>query len=157
MRPVRVVLVVLPVLGLSLFAQGGVAPAAFMSAAEISKGLSTAVAADAAAGAAVTISPGIAVRRRSGAGEPQYAIIHPFSTEIYYIIEGTGTLVTGGTLDPPAAPPADPDIVRSKTIKNGVTRKVAKGDVIVVPPGTPHWFNSIDGTITYLESRVRVK
>ena len=53
--------------------------------------------------------------------------------------------------------PADPDIVRSKTIANGLTRKVAKGDVIVVPPGTPHWFNAIDGTITYLESRVRVK
>jgi quercetin dioxygenase-like cupin family protein len=34
---------------------------------------------------------------------------------------------------------------------------VAKGDVIVVPPGTPHWFSAIDTTITYLESRVRVK
>ena len=44
-------------------------------------------------------------------------------------------------------PPADPDIVRSKTIKNGLTRKVAKGDVIVVPPGTPHWFDAIDGNL----------
>jgi mannose-6-phosphate isomerase-like protein (cupin superfamily) len=128
-----------------------------MSAAEVSKGLATTVVADAAAGAAVTITPGIVVRRRTGAGEPQYAIIHPLSTEVYYIIEGAGSLVTGGTLDPPAPPPADPDIVRSRTIKNGVTRTVGKGDVIVVPPGTPHWFNAIDGTITYLESRVRVK
>ena len=158
MRLLRVVLVVLPVLGFSLLAQNaGVAPASYMSAADITKGLSTAVAADAAAGSAVTISPGIAVRRRSGAGEPQYAIIHPFSTEIYYVIEGTASLVTGGVLEPPAPAPADPDIVRSKTIRNGVTRRVAKGDVIVVPPGTPHWFNAIDGTITYLESRVRVK
>ena len=156
--PFRIVLFVLPALGLSLLAQGGGAPAAsYMSAAEISKGLSTAVAADAAAGAAVTISPGISVRRRSGAGEPQYAIIHPFSTEIYYVIEGTGTLVTGGTLELPLAPSADPDVVRSKAIKDGMTRRVAKGDVIVVPPGTPHWFSAIDGTITYLESRVRVK
>ena len=158
MPPLRVVLVALPVLGLSLLAQSGaVAPASYMSAADISKGLAAAVAADAAAGAAVTISPGIAVRRRSGGGEPQYAIIHPFSTEIYYIIEGTGSLVTGGTLELPLAPSTDPDVVRSKTIRNGVTRKVARGDVIVVPPGTPHWFNAIDGTITYLESRVRVK
>ena len=158
MRATRLVFAVLPALGLSLLAQGtGVPPAAYMSAADIGKGLSTAVAADAAAGAAVTISPGIAVRRRRGAGEPQYAIIHPFSTEIYYIIDGTGSLVTGGTLDPPAPTPADPDVVRSKTIKNGVTRTVGKGDVIVVPPGTPHWFSAIDGTITYLESRVRVK
>jgi mannose-6-phosphate isomerase-like protein (cupin superfamily) len=158
MRTARVALVVLPALGFSLLAQSaGVPPAPYMSAADITTGLSTAVAADAAAGAAVTVAPGIAVRRRSGGGEPQYAISHPLSMEIYYIIEGTASLVTGGVLDPAPPAPADPDIVRSKTIKNGLTRKVAKGDVIVVPPGTPHWFTAIDGTITYLESRVRVK
>ena len=158
MRLVRLVLAVLPVLGLSLLAQGtAVAPATYMSASEISRGLSTAVAADAAAGAAVTVTPGIVVRRRSGGGEPQYAIVHPFSMETYYIIDGSGSLVTGGTLELPLAPSADPDVVRSKAIKGGVTRKVAKGDVIVVPPGTAHWFDAIDGTITYLESRVRVK
>ena len=57
----------------------------------------------------------------------------------------------------PLARSTDPDVVRSKAIRDGVTRKVAKGDVIVVPPGTPHWFIAIDGTITYLESRVRGK
>jgi mannose-6-phosphate isomerase-like protein (cupin superfamily) len=154
----RMIFLAVPFLGLSIFAQrGGPAPAVYMSAAEIAKGLAATIADDAAAGAAVTISPGIAVRRRSGAGEPQYAIVHPFSTEIYYIVEGTGSLVTGGVLDLPLAPSADPDVVRSKAIKDGVSRKVAKGDVIVVPPGTPHWFSAIDGTITYLESRVRVK
>jgi len=158
MRLVRLVLACLPVLGLSVLAQGTSVPAAsYMSAAEISKGLSTAVAADAAAGAAVTVAPGIVVRRRSGGGEPQYAVVHPFSTETYYIVDGTGSLVTGGTLEMPLSPSADPDVVRSKAIKAGVTTRVAKGDVIVVPPGTPHWFNAIDGTITYLESRVRVK
>ena len=154
----RAALVVLPVLGFSLLAQSAaVAPAPYMSAADIAAGLSTAVASDAAAGAAVTVAPGIVVRRRSGGGEPQYAIVHPLSMETYYIIDGTASLVTGGVLDPPPAVPADPDIVRSTTIKNGQTRQVARGDVIVVPPGTPHWFNAIDGTITYLESRVRVK
>jgi mannose-6-phosphate isomerase-like protein (cupin superfamily) len=143
---------------MSILPQGsGAAPAAYMSAADIGKELATAVAADPAAGAAVTISPGIAVRRRSGAAEPQYAVVHPFSTEIYYIVEGAGALVTGGALELPLAASADPDVVRSKAIRNGVSRKVATGDVIVVPPGTPHWFSAIDGTITYLESRVRVK
>jgi mannose-6-phosphate isomerase-like protein (cupin superfamily) len=158
MRPWRASLLGLPVVGLSLVAQGTGAPsAAYMSGADVAKNLATAVATDAAAGAAVTIAPGIMVRRRSSDGEPQYAIVHPFSTETYYIVEGTGSLVTGGVLDPPPAVPADPDVVRSKAIKNGVTHKVARGDVIVVPPGTPHWFNAIDSTITYLESRVRVK
>jgi mannose-6-phosphate isomerase-like protein (cupin superfamily) len=158
MRPLRAALLALPVVGLSLFAQNTGAPgASYMSGVDVARNLATAVATDAAAGAAVTIAPGIVVRRRNGGGEPQYAIIHPFSTETYYIVEGTGSLVTGGTLDPPPAEPADPDVIRSKAIKNGVTHRVAKGDVIVVPPGTPHWFNAIDATITYLESRARVK
>src|SRR5262245_2497355 len=133
MRLRRASLLSLPALGLSLFAQGPGAPsAAYMSGADVAKNLSTAVATDAAAGAAVTIAPGVMVRRRSGGGEPQYAIIHPFSTETYYIVDGAGTLVTGGVLDPPPPAPADPDVIRSKAIKNGVTYKVAKGDVIVV-------------------------
>ena len=158
MRLLRAMLVVLPALGLPLLAQSaGAPPAVYMGAGEISKGLATAVAVDAAAGAAVTVSPGISVRRRNGGGEPKYAIVHPFSTEIYYITDGAGSLVTGGTLELPLASSPDPDVVRSKAIKGGMTRTVAKGDVIVVPPGTPHWFNAIGGTITYLESRVRVK
>jgi mannose-6-phosphate isomerase-like protein (cupin superfamily) len=158
MRLLRLVLAALPVLGLSLLAQGAaVPPATYMSAADIAKGLSTAIATDAAAGAAVTVVPGVVVRRRSGGGEPQYAVVHPFSAETYYIVDGIGTLVTGGTLEMPLSPSTDPDVVRSKAIKGGVTRKVGKGDVIVVPPGTAHWFNAIDGTITYLESRMRVK
>lgn len=158
MRIPRLMLFVLTALSPSLLAQSPrVPPAVYMSAADINSGLATAVATDAAAGAAVTIAPGSVVRRRSGGGEPQYAIVHPFSTEIYYIVDGTASLVTGGVLDPPPPTPADPDIVRSRTIKGGETRKVGKGDVVVVPPGTPHWFNAIDGTVTYLESRVRVK
>jgi mannose-6-phosphate isomerase-like protein (cupin superfamily) len=158
MRAARFVLVAFPLLASPVLAQNAGVPAAtFMSAADISKGLSSAVADDAAAGAAVTVTPGIVVRRRGGSEEPQYAIVHPFSVETYYIVGGAGTLVTGGALELPLSPSTDPDVVRSKAIKDGVTRKVATGDVIVVPPGTPHWFSAIDGTITYLESRVRVK
>ena len=46
--------------------------------------------------------------------------------------------------------------VRTKSIVGGVTRRVAKGDVIVMPPGTPHWFSAVDGAITYLEARIPV-
>jgi metallo-beta-lactamase class B len=71
-------------------------------------------------------------------------------------VDGTASLVTGGTLDPPPPAPADPDTVRSTGIRGGETRKVGKGDVVVMPPGTPHWFEAIEGTVTYLESRVKV-
>lgn len=157
MSTLRVTLAVLPALGLALLAQGtGAPPATYKSATDIAAALESAKAADPAAGAAVTISPGISVRRRSAGGEPQYAIIHPLSIEIYYILDGTASLVTGGTLDPPAAP-TNADLVRSTSLRGGERRRVGTGDVVVMQPGTPHWFESIDGTITYLESRVRVK
>ena len=54
------------------------------------------------AGVSVSISPGISVRRRMS-GALQYAVMHPFSVEIYRIIEGSGTLVTGGLLNLPLA------------------------------------------------------
>jgi mannose-6-phosphate isomerase-like protein (cupin superfamily) len=83
------------------------------------------------------------VRRVKGAG----AIAHPDNTEVHYIIEGSGTLVTGGT------------ILRATTagavaeIKDGVTRHVAPGDVVVVPENSPHWYKDLDAPITYLEVR----
>ena len=88
------------------------------------------------------------------------ALIHDYVTEIYEIVEGSGTLVTGGSLEDPK----ESDLTRvnagmshTGAHKGGESRKVGKGDVVVLQPGTPHWFASIDGAITYLESRVRVK
>ena len=130
--------------------------AAFKSAGEIKTTLD-ALGAVSKTGAAVAVYPGITVRRRSASDEPQYAIIHPLSIEIYQITDGTATLVTGGTLTLPLADSTDPDVVRSNAITAGERRQVAKGDVIVLPPGTPHWFSDISGTITYLEARVPVK
>ena len=81
---------------------------------------------------------------------PQGAIAHPDGTEVHHIIEGAATFVTGGT------------IVRSAnaggrggnaTIEGGQSRRVAKGDVILVPAGTPHWYKDLEGSITYLEVR----
>lgn len=76
------------------------------------------------------------VRRTKAAG----AVAHQGFAELHHIVEGSGTLVTGGT------------IVRG-AIENGVSRHVGKGDVILVPPGMPHWYKDLDGTITYLEVR----
>jgi mannose-6-phosphate isomerase-like protein (cupin superfamily) len=140
----------------ALNAQDQKPPAAiYMSAAQIEATLAR-MGAIAKTGAAATVADGIVVRRRNASDEPQYAIIHPLSIEIYQITEGTATLVTGGTLRLPLSDSA-PDLVRSTAIENGETRKVAKGDVVVLPPGTAHWFSAIDGSITYLEARIRIK
>jgi mannose-6-phosphate isomerase-like protein (cupin superfamily) len=76
--------------------------------------------------------------------KPAGALAHAGNTELHYIIEGSGTIVTGGTI---AKGPG------GATIENGETRKVAKGDVIVIPANSPHWYSAVDGTITYLEVR----
>jgi mannose-6-phosphate isomerase-like protein (cupin superfamily) len=83
------------------------------------------------------------VRRTKGAG----AVAHEGAAELHHIIEGSGTLVTGGTIVRPAGGPG------VATIQGGVSRHVTKGDVIVVPAGMPHWYKDLDGPITYLEVR----
>ena len=80
--------------------------------------------------------------------KPQGAIAHPGFIEVHHIIEGSGTLVTGGTIVRAAGAAAG-----SATIDGGVSRRVSKGDVILVPAGAPHWYKTLDGTLTYLEVR----
>ncbi len=136
----------------------GAPPAIYKSEADILTGLEQAAASSASAGGwSVTVSPGITVRRRSSSVE-QYAIFHPYSVEIYRILEGSGTLVTGGLLKLPLAESPNPNIIRTANgIEGGLARRVSEGDILVLQPGTPHWFSSIDGdSITYMESRVRI-
>jgi mannose-6-phosphate isomerase-like protein (cupin superfamily) len=71
-------------------------------------------------------------------------------TEIYYILNGNATLVTGGTLPDPKPLRAGGTTFQSTRIEGGVSRKVSKGDVIVIPGRTPHWFSSQDGDLSYL-------
>jgi mannose-6-phosphate isomerase-like protein (cupin superfamily) len=78
--------------------------------------------------------------------KPGAALAHAGNSELHYITEGAGTLVTGGTI----VRPADGT---SATIQNGDTRRVVKGDVILIPADTPHWYKDVEGSITYLEVR----
>ena len=82
------------------------------------------------------------VHREKSAG----ALAHAGNTELHYIIEGSGVVVTGGEVVRGAAgTPA--------TIKGGETHAVKKGDVIIVPPGSGHWYKEVTTPITYLEVR----
>lgn len=88
--------------------------------------------------------------RREAAGQAE---IHTRDTDIIYVLEGSATFVTGGTaLD--AAPTAQ-DELRGRAIEGGVTHRLAKGDVITVPAGTPHWFKEVRGPLTYYTVKVR--
>ena len=75
-------------------------------------------------------------------------------TEVYYMLEGAGVLVTGGALREPVMPRpstlGDWTDGTSNGIDGGVSRRVAKGDVVIIPGGLPHGWSSLEGDITYL-------
>ncbi len=87
---------------------------------------------------------------------------HDFVSEVYHVISGAATFVTGPDLVNPQARPATNTNVRllngpgfnAESIRNGVTHQLKAGDVIVIPAGTGHWFTRIDDHITYLMIRV---
>lgn len=84
------------------------------------------------------------------------ALIHDYVTETYYIVAGSGTLVTGGQLG--GAKPTDLTRVnagmsQTGTRIGGAARKVKPGDIIMIPAGTPHSFSELDGPISYLVYR----
>jgi mannose-6-phosphate isomerase-like protein (cupin superfamily) len=83
------------------------------------------------------------------------AIRHQTSvTEIYYMLEGTGTLVSGGRIVDERSTGNSPNTGRPNfagpRIEGGVSRRVARGDVIIIPGNVPHWWSSLDSDIRYL-------
>jgi uncharacterized protein GlcG (DUF336 family)/mannose-6-phosphate isomerase-like protein (cupin superfamily) len=85
--------------------------------------------------------------------QPGVAEIHTKDADIIYVLEGTSTFVTGGTALAPAA--TAPDEIRGKKIEGGDTRQIAKGDVIIVPAGVPHWFKEVTNPFLYYVVKAR--
>jgi len=84
---------------------------------------------------------------------PGVAEIHELDTDIIYVLEGSATFVTGGTaLDPK---PVAANEIRGPSIRGGESRRLSKGDVIIVPNGVPHWFKEIQGPFVYFVVKVR--
>jgi mannose-6-phosphate isomerase-like protein (cupin superfamily) len=103
------------------------------------------------------------VRRRVlDAPAPRSVAEHSLVTEVYYILSGSGTNVTGPDLiDRQQRPPDNAAVQRlngpgsnSVGIRNGETQELEAGDVLVIPAGTGHQFTRIDDHITYLMVRV---
>jgi mannose-6-phosphate isomerase-like protein (cupin superfamily) len=81
----------------------------------------------------------------------QDAVLHETTTtEVYYMLEGAGTLVTGGTLVDQRREPATTTTVRGSRIDGGVSRRVTPGDVVIIPGRTPHWWSELEGDIKYM-------
>ena len=87
---------------------------------------------------------------------------HDLVSEVYHVIDGSATLVTGPDIADMKRRPADLLTVRQfngpgnngSSIRNAVTYQLKAGDVIVIPAGTGHWFTKIDDHIRYLMVRI---
>ena len=85
--------------------------------------------------------------------KPGSAEIHSLDTDIIYVLQGTATFVTGGTAVD--AKEIAPNELRGSRIEGGVTRQLSKGQVIIVPNNTAHWFKEVNGEFLYYTIKVR--
>ena len=76
------------------------------------------------------------------------AAVHETEAELFYVIDGSATLVTGGKLTEEKRTNAEN--LTGSGIEGGTPRHVAKGDFVMVPERTPHWFSAIDGTVVLM-------
>ena len=84
--------------------------------------------------------------RAAGVNAP--ASSHDKDAELFYVVEGAGTLVTGGTLKDERR--TNPENLTGTAIEGGTSRRLAKGDWVMVPEKTPHWFTQVDGALVMM-------
>lgn len=80
------------------------------------------------------------------------ATIHEKEAEIFYVIDGSATLVTGGKLVKETR--TNPENLSGSGIDGGTSQAVAKGDFFFVPENTAHWFSTINGTLVLMSLHV---
>ena len=104
----------------------------------------------------------VAISHRGRLEEPAGVAEHDLVTEVYYVISGSGTNVTGSDLVGAVPRSADNRAVRflngpghnATAIRNGTTHELSAGDVLVIPAGTGHQFTRIDDHIRYVMIRI---
>jgi glc operon protein GlcG len=81
------------------------------------------------------------------------AEVHEQDADLIRVLDGTATLVTGGKLV--SSRLVSSGEIRGSSIEGGETRKLAKGDVIIVPAGIPHQFTEVTNPFLYYVVKVR--
>ena len=110
---------------------------------------------------AYNVGVGVLRRGPTKPGAPVGAINHEHVTEVYYIVSGSGTLLTGGVVEGAKPLPPDGEIVKvavgpsnQGTFKQAAqSRKVGPGDIIIIPPGVYHGFTDVADHVEYVSVR----
>jgi glc operon protein GlcG len=85
--------------------------------------------------------------------KPGQAEIHSKDADIIYVLQGSATVITGG--EAVDAKTIAPDELRGASIREGQTRQIAQGDVVIVPRGVPHQFVEVTNPFLYYVVKVR--
>ena len=78
--------------------------------------------------------------------------VHDKETDVIHVIDGEATFVTGGSMV--GGKTTKPGQSMGTDINGGQTHHLTKGDVIVVPAGTPHWFKEVPHSVSYYVVKV---
>lgn len=85
--------------------------------------------------------------------KPGLVEVHDDDADILYVLDGEATVVTGGRLlDGKMTASGE---IRGSNLEGGDTRIVRKGDVMIIPAGTPHWFKAVTNPFTYYVVKAR--
>lgn len=88
--------------------------------------------------------------RRDAPGEVE---VHTKDTDIFYILDGSATFVTGGAMA--GGRDTAPDEKRGASMTGGTTYHLSKGDIVIIPANVTHWFKELQQPVTYLVVKVR--
>jgi quercetin dioxygenase-like cupin family protein len=88
--------------------------------------------------------------RREAAGQVE---VHTRDTDVIYVLAGTATFVTGGTVV--GGKNTGPEEIRGTSVDGGTSRTIHAGEVLIVPSGVPHWFKEVPAPMTYYVVKVR--
>ncbi|MEJ8629985.1 cupin domain-containing protein [Sphingomonas sp. I4] len=94
-------------------------------------------------------------RRDRNLEKPGRPAVHPAEAEYAVVLEGAGTLVSGGILIAPVTRRAD--LVEGDRIEGGTTRPLRPGDVLLLPAGVPHEFGITGDRLVLLGTKLSVR
>jgi uncharacterized protein GlcG (DUF336 family)/mannose-6-phosphate isomerase-like protein (cupin superfamily) len=86
----------------------------------------------------------VSASHREGPGQAE---VHLSDTDIFYILKGSAELVVGGSVSDPQQ--VSPFEIRGSAIVGGEPHAIARGDVVTIPSGVPHWFKRVETPFTY--------
>ena len=82
--------------------------------------------------------------------------MHEQLEDVFVVLQGTATLITGGTIENPVT--SAPNEIRGSSIQQGVRKKLQEGDIAHIPAGVPHQvLLDSGGTFTYFVAKIPLK